>query len=160
MARHESFHVRPRYTPGSPAMVNPRLCRRVAEEERQAIQGHLEGVYGPAEVERAKRLGLHRIALHTVESKGGLTVTDLLTSEQYRREGKYAAGQRVEVWSDEHGWVPHIVATKYNDGPTVLCRDIPAEAWQAVATEYSRDLVRSAQSVRVLEPEQLAEVLL
>jgi hypothetical protein len=149
-----SFHVRPRYTPGSPAWVHEGLARRVAQEEAHAIEAELEGVYGEKHVERAKLLGLHRIAYILEEKGGGFTVTDLLTHEQYRREPRYRVNEPIDVWDDERGWVPHVVTGNYTGfAPAVWVRPANAEAWEAVSREVCRDRVRATRSVRVLTEE-------
>jgi hypothetical protein len=148
-----SYHVRPRYTPGSPAWVHEALARRVAQEEAKAVEADLEGFYGEKHVERAKLLGLHRIAYILEEKGGGFTVTDLLTHEQYRREPRYKVGESVDVWDDERGWVPHVVTTNYTGfALAVWVRQANAEAWEAISREVCRDCVRATRSVRVLEP--------
>jgi hypothetical protein len=162
------YNVRPRFTPGSPAMVGLRLAQKVAEEERHAITAYLEGFYGEKYQEHAKRVGLHRIAFHLHERRGGFIVTDLLTHEQYERAARYKVGERVEVWNDDAGWVEHIVTRDYRKGDlSVYARpwraerpDHPDGGYSGPEVEHSRDLVRAPRSVRVLEPEQLAEVLL
>lgn len=155
---HESFHVRPRYTPGSPALVSMGLAARVGDEERSAFRIVRAGAEGPENAQRAKTLGLHLIAYTLYETKSGVEVTDLLTGERYRRESKYSEGDEVEVWSDERGWVRHIVSKKYSGAaPTLVLREPREERWQEHQVEVRRDLVRSKQSVKLLEAEELQQ---
>jgi hypothetical protein len=162
MSRHIDGHynVRPRYTPGSPALVPYDIARRVATEERLAREHDLSGVHGEDLLARAERLGLGRIVYFTLEQRGGVTVTDLLTSEQYRREGRYREGESVQVWDDDRGWVDHVVAKRYTDSAARVCvRPLDVEPWRVSPVEVARDLVRLTNTVRVLAPEELAGVL-
>ena len=60
-------------------MVDAQTANRVARQEKQAYEGHLEGYYGADEVERAKRLGLNWIAWSTLESARTLSKKDIIT---------------------------------------------------------------------------------
>ena len=51
-------NVNPRYTPGSPAMVDSRTADRVEKAEREFYQTALSGIWGAEEQARAERLGL------------------------------------------------------------------------------------------------------
>jgi len=83
------YNVAPRYTPGSPAMVNQEIAERVAAQEKSSIQHALEGTWGPEEQARAERLGLRGIVEFREErgsgKKYGWEVTDLCTGERFFR---------------------------------------------------------------------------
>lgn len=82
-------HVRPRYSPGSPAMVNDHIALNVADDEKVAHEHALEGAYGEEQQKRAKALGLRGIAYVMAESGSGRKfrwlVYDLITKETFRR---------------------------------------------------------------------------
>ena len=80
------YNVRPRYTAGSPAMVDEATARRVAEQEKDAYEAALEGVYGEEDQRKAKALGLRGITERVREAMGRFwEVTDLITDETYMR---------------------------------------------------------------------------
>lgn len=83
---HCHFNVAPRYTPGSPAMVDERTALRVAMEERGQYPFVLQGVSGLTEQLIAKDKGLDGIVECRVERPGFWIVTDLITLKVYRRE--------------------------------------------------------------------------
>lgn len=74
-----TYHVAPRYSGGSPAMVDYDTAARVAMEELRAYAEALEGPR--AERERAERLGIAGIVESHLESPQGWNVGDLLTGE-------------------------------------------------------------------------------
>lgn len=90
-----TFNVRPRYTPGSPAMVSEKIALKVAAEEKAAYEHSRSGVYGTVEAARAARLGLgpirgeddrlRSIAEETIEHANHWMVRDLITGEVYQR---------------------------------------------------------------------------
>jgi hypothetical protein len=89
------FDVRPRYTPGSPGLVDDPQAQRVIEEERTAHQHALEGVYGAEQQARATTLGLgpqpdkdgvlRGIVEVTMEHGDHWLVRDLMTETLYQR---------------------------------------------------------------------------
>lgn len=82
MARRNKYYdVRPRYTPGSPAMVGSRIALQVAQEEEQFIQHALEGVWGDEQKLRAEVLGLSGIVMNRKEVRGGWEVIDVITGD-------------------------------------------------------------------------------
>lgn len=87
MSRHST--VAPRYTPGSPALVDMTTALRVAAEEAEAIQAALDGAWGEEQKARAERLGLRGIAEDKREQgsgkKHGWDVLDLCTGERFFR---------------------------------------------------------------------------
>ena len=67
-----SYNVRPRYSPGSPAAVDEATARRSAREERDSYETALSGAWGDAERQRAELLGLDGIAYELwEEGRGG-----------------------------------------------------------------------------------------
>lgn len=90
MAKPWYFNVRPRYTAGSPAMVDAVTAERVAGEEKRGYERAIEGIYGPEEQHRAICEGLFGIAEKTQEIRGGWKVYDLIMHEQYFRPFKSA----------------------------------------------------------------------
>lgn len=52
------YNVAPRYTAGSPALVDYDTAAQVAKEEKAAYERCLEGVYGTDMQDKARRLGL------------------------------------------------------------------------------------------------------
>jgi hypothetical protein len=89
MSRAHHYHVAPRYTGGSPAMVDEATAERVAKQEKQSIEYVLQGVEGETNKARAERLGLRGIAECRVEQgagkKLGWAVLDLCTGERFFR---------------------------------------------------------------------------
>jgi hypothetical protein len=87
--RHYQFHVRPRYTPGSPAMVHDNIALKVAKEEAWAHEQALTGIWGEDEKKRAETLGLDGIAYVMFEKGSGRQfrwhVWDLITNVETRR---------------------------------------------------------------------------
>jgi len=81
--------VAPRYTAGSPALVDATIALRVAVEEVSAIETALEGFWGEAQKARAERLGLRGIVECKRErgsgKKHGWDVVDLCTGERFFR---------------------------------------------------------------------------
>jgi hypothetical protein len=84
--KNAHYHVAPRYTPGSPAMVDREIALRVADEEKRHWSELMDGVYGEDAKLVAQRKGLHGIAEFRVERKNGFDVQDLVTGKQSRRE--------------------------------------------------------------------------
>lgn len=83
------FSVRPRYTPGSPAMVHPEVAVRVAAEERRAHEHALSGAWGEVQQQRAEALGLGGVAYVMAEQGSGRNFRwrtfDLVTHEESLR---------------------------------------------------------------------------
>lgn len=85
MGRNWCFNVRPRYTPGSPALVHLDIAYKVAAEEKEFYQHALSGTRGERERLRAITLGLKACAERTEEKAGFWLVSDLITGEIYER---------------------------------------------------------------------------
>lgn len=79
------YHVAPRYTPGSPALVSERIALSVAKSEKFSIHAALEGAWGDEQRLRAERLGLRGIAELREERKKGYLILDLCTGEYLYR---------------------------------------------------------------------------
>lgn len=88
------YNVNPRYTSGSPAMVDRETAERVAAEEREAYSAHITGIYGEPRRAMADREGLSGIVEHVMQEcrqlsgRGwldGSLVHDVLTGEKYWR---------------------------------------------------------------------------
>lgn len=75
-----TYHVTPRFTPGSPAMVDFGIAKRVAFQESQS---HHRGMRDNDE--RAAALGLQGIAYAMDERAECWIVTDLITNHVYIR---------------------------------------------------------------------------
>jgi len=86
MAKRKAyFHVAPRYTAGSPAMVPEDIARRVAVEETRFMRYVLDGMYGDAAAEQAFRVGLSGIVEQRTERRNGWEVVDLCTGLTFFR---------------------------------------------------------------------------
>jgi peptidoglycan/xylan/chitin deacetylase (PgdA/CDA1 family) len=86
--RKAQFNVAPRYTSGSPALVDRNQAVQVAREEEGGYQHAAIGRYGPKLEERARTQGLLGIAEVRVETRKGWDVLDLITGERYIRPFK------------------------------------------------------------------------
>lgn len=80
-----SYHVKPRYSPGSPAMVDFGIAKRVAYDEASSRQRILTGFHGEAETKRAQEQGLEGIVYAMDERSDCWLVTDLITGRQWLR---------------------------------------------------------------------------
>lgn len=104
------FDVRPRYTPGSPGLVDEATAKRVAAEERESYEHALTGIMGETEKTRAEKLGLRGIVQWKQEKgsgkKQGWDVLDLVTGEnlwQLCAEALYKLGWRSYHDLDAYG---------------------------------------------------------
>lgn len=92
------YNVAPRYSAGSPAMVDERTALRVAEDEKDAFEAALCGVYGEAAMEEALALGLGGIVELRHEVGRGWRCEDALTGRRFLRIPTTARGiQRGDV---------------------------------------------------------------
>lgn len=93
-----NYRVAPRYTPGSPALVDRATAERVAREERAAYDRILSGRYGAhAEtIADAKARGLGGIVEEQHVKAWSIVFVDLLTGARGERKagGKPKAGRR------------------------------------------------------------------
>jgi hypothetical protein len=78
------FNVKPRYTAGSPAMVDEGTAHRVAESELQSFEYASDERCGAETAEKARRLGLGGIvtAMREQPRGKGWDVLDLITGER------------------------------------------------------------------------------
>ena len=73
------YHVIPRYSCGSPAMVDAMTAKRVMANERRAFPGYLEGIYGNDGKILAMTEGLEGVVL----TQNGTSFVDAITGRQY-----------------------------------------------------------------------------
>lgn len=78
------FNVRPRYTPGSPAMVPEDIAVRVAVQERSFYERAISGRHGERTAEKARSRGLGGIVdvRRELPRGKGWDVLDLCTLER------------------------------------------------------------------------------
>jgi hypothetical protein len=104
-----SYSVAPRYTPGSPGLVDRRIAERVAREEARAYEEAITGADGEAETRKAKALGLCGVAEYREEvgsgKKHGWNVLDLCTGETFFRSTPEALLRL--GWVDYHNLSPY-----------------------------------------------------
>jgi hypothetical protein len=82
--RNFFFHVAPRYTCGSPALVREEIARQVAEEEVRFYNRLIEHPeMCPQDTELAKLAGLSRIAWASHQKGNKMEVIDIITGEEY-----------------------------------------------------------------------------
>lgn len=79
-----TWNVAPRYTAGSPAMVDADTARRVALQEQHAIRDYLDGSCGETAQTMAKRLGLAGIVWSCREVRSKLIKVDVITGKTIR----------------------------------------------------------------------------
>jgi hypothetical protein len=82
MIRGQSFDVKPRYSGGSPALVDEATARRVAAQEKDMIVGYLEGIYGEAEKLVAETMGLAWIVWFSSQKGNTVTREDVITGDK------------------------------------------------------------------------------
>jgi len=83
--KNPHFNVAPRFTPGSPALVDRDIAVRVAMEEEDSFDYAKEGRYGDRFKETAETKGLNGIVEVRAETRKGWDVLDLLTGERFVR---------------------------------------------------------------------------
>lgn len=94
------FNVRPRFTCGSGARVDEETALRVASQEKESHEACLTGMFGEADLHRAKAPNALRGIVESItESRGGWHVIDLITGEKLWRgevqAKKLQAGDRL-----------------------------------------------------------------
>jgi hypothetical protein len=108
----QTVNVAPRYSCGSPGLVDVGTARRVIESEREGYATALEGFYGEDAQTDAKARGLSRIAYTITWVGKWMDVVDLITGERTRVPAAQAQGKRwhegyrvegMERWTEE-GW--------------------------------------------------------
>lgn len=96
------FNVRPRYTGGSPAMVDREIAFRVLDEEHRSFHHANEGFYGPEKEKQAKEQGLNGIVEMVTEKGNKLFYLDLMTglvSEKNLKPKKGQTSEKVPLYS-------------------------------------------------------------
>lgn len=92
----EWFNVRPRYTPGSPAMVNSEVAMRVAMEERSSYESAIKGSYGEDKQTKALAVGMRGIVERWTEYATRWRIVDMITGDETERPFKpHKEGKRV-----------------------------------------------------------------
>lgn len=81
------LHVSPRYTPGSPAMVDEATGQRLAVDELNAYAWYLRGRHGDEDAERARTAGVAGIVERRTERQRPhrWEVEDIITGETFTR---------------------------------------------------------------------------
>ena len=74
------FNVQPRYTAGSPGVVDQDEALRVARSEVRLYNEALAGVYGDEDLVRASVVGLDGISILRVEMSSNWRIYDLITA--------------------------------------------------------------------------------
>jgi hypothetical protein len=77
--RSACYYVKPRYTPGTPAMVDLGTALDVAAAEEEAHARNLDGTYGDAASTRAEDKGLDGIVYARWNTKLRVYKLDLIT---------------------------------------------------------------------------------
>jgi hypothetical protein len=118
------FNVAPRYTPGSPALVDEGIALRVALQERSSVVHILDGLEGEKNQARAKRLGLGGIVEYRVSrgsgKKEGWEVTDVITGEKFFRLSSGALRKLGwTAWADLDTWQKKLVTDQCAEEPIV-----------------------------------------
>lgn len=140
------FHVRPRYTPGSPAMVHDNIAFKVAKEEADAIEAALEGAWGEDHKKRAETLGLDGIAYVMFEKGNGRQfrwhVWDLITNVETLRHHQNEI-YRLGYSRYEH--LPEGVKARIRQ-PGCHCPDYDREFYKVdelgIITQYKPEIVK------------------
>lgn len=70
------FEVNPRYTAGSPAMVDETTADKVLMEEQRGYSHALTGIFGSEEQERAQRCGMEGVVWSWTEHYRSVNVHD------------------------------------------------------------------------------------
>ena len=78
-----SFHVAPRWSSGSPAMVDMMTAMKVARDEVECGQFAAQGAYGEEAKLKYELCGLRGIVYITYEKRGYMWVQDVLTDELF-----------------------------------------------------------------------------
>lgn len=86
------YSVYPRYSVGSPGMVNESTALDVAAHEKSGYEHALDGRSGPEQKARAQRLGLDGIVEELTEKvvrrRAVFQVRDVLTGEVYEKSSE------------------------------------------------------------------------
>lgn len=121
------YNVRPRYTSGSPAMVDAQTAAHVAKSEKSFYEDALSGIMGTEMRERAEREGLKGIAERVMREerrnrRNGFIVYDLLMCQEYWRPQRMGDGADAEpdcLYEEDHRIDPATFAFARGEGNTV-----------------------------------------
>jgi len=97
LPRKANFHVHPRYTCGSGAMVDMMTCMHVAAQEKESYQHILEGAEGEERQALAQEVGLEGICYARWEKGRRVFRYDLLTGRTFQ-EPKRLEYEELERW--------------------------------------------------------------
>lgn len=122
------YNVRPRYTSGSPAMVDAQTAARVAKQEKAAYEDALSGDLGAELKERAEREGLKGIAERVMREErqnrvNGFVVYDLILCKEYwrpQRMGNDLAAEPDCLYEADHRIDPTTFAFARGENNTVM----------------------------------------
>ncbi len=78
-----TYYVKPRYTPGSPGMVDRLTADRVADEERAGYEYAVQGTYGEEMKLKAEALGLSGIVETRRGVRNGWEIEDLIVGVRF-----------------------------------------------------------------------------
>jgi len=133
------YNVRPRYTSGSPAMVDAQTAARVAKQEKAAYEDALSGQLGVELRERAEREGCRGIAERVMRERrqnrvNGFDVYDLILCQEYWRPQRRANDLDAEpecLYVEDHQIDPASLKLVLNADQTVaiagtckLCKNV------------------------------------
>lgn len=95
------FHVKPRYTSGSPAMVERPIAERIAREESDAYMAALQGDHGETKKLKAEEEGRMGIVEERWERDGQTHFRDLITDARGVRDTIESRGDKRELTDAE-----------------------------------------------------------
>lgn len=78
--------IRPRFTSGSPGLVDANLARRVARQEIKSYEAHKTGIYGDDMRVFAEKTGLGGIMIHYTLANSRFRIMDGITEEEIVRD--------------------------------------------------------------------------
>ena len=147
--RFNSYNVRPRYTPGSPASVNEAIALRVAAEERENYEVALSGMWGDAERARAEALGLAGI-VYTLHEEGRgkrfrWVQIDLITGTTHRRLSDVTLRENgYLIWNELPPWAKVELERQGVTAGATRPSDLARRRWKLEATlvEYQPEELR------------------
>lgn len=82
---HPHYNVAPRYTAGSPGLVDKATAEHVAKQERAGYENARKGRYGPELQDKALLRGLAGIVEYRIECPTGWGIHDLITGDEFLR---------------------------------------------------------------------------
>lgn len=103
-----TYNVAPRYSAGSPALVDERTADEVQVAELEGYARAMSGIYGAEKQDRARRLGLSGIVEHRQVFAHHFIATDRITGERRDsrniQRGKPRPGisyaEADQIWND------------------------------------------------------------